>query len=36
MRNIRRFFAEVGDNHELRTSTIENMLLALPSASSAK
>ncbi|EDW47706.1 PDZ and LIM domain protein 7 isoform X4 [Drosophila sechellia] len=36
IRNIRRFFAEVGDNQELRTNTIENMLMALPSASKAK
>ncbi|EDW31367.1 GL11005 [Drosophila persimilis] len=36
MRNIRRFFSEVGDNRELRSSTIENMLLALPTASRAK
>ncbi|XP_016957743.1 PDZ and LIM domain protein 7 isoform X1 [Drosophila biarmipes] len=36
IRNIRRFFAEVGDNQELRSNTIENMLMALPSASKAK
>lgn len=36
VRNIRRFFAEVGDNKELRSSTIENMLLALPTASKSK
>lgn len=33
IRNIRRFFAEVGENHELRERTIEDMLLALPTAS---
>ncbi|XP_067630371.1 PDZ and LIM domain protein 7 isoform X3 [Eurosta solidaginis] len=33
IRNIRRFFAEVGDNHELKDRTIEDMLLALPTAS---
>ncbi|XP_004535876.1 uncharacterized protein LOC101449597 isoform X3 [Ceratitis capitata] len=33
IRNIRRFFAEVGDNRELKERTIEDMLLALPSAS---
>ncbi|XP_017473521.1 PREDICTED: uncharacterized protein LOC108364364 isoform X2 [Rhagoletis zephyria] len=33
IRNIRRFFAEVGDNHELKERTIEDMLLALPTAS---
>lgn len=33
IRNIRRFFAEVGENHELRKTITENMLLALPSAS---
>ncbi|XP_053963657.1 uncharacterized protein LOC128866727 isoform X7 [Anastrepha ludens] len=33
VRNIRRFFAEVGDNHELKERTIEDMLLALPTAS---
>nr|XP_032292173.1 uncharacterized protein LOC6627150 isoform X2 [Drosophila virilis] len=36
IRNIKRFFAEVGDNQELRSSTIENMLLALPTASKSK
>ncbi|XP_034652432.1 PDZ and LIM domain protein 7 isoform X4 [Drosophila subobscura] len=36
IRNIRRFFAEVGDNRELRSTTIENMLLALPSAPKAQ
>ncbi|XP_023162636.1 PDZ and LIM domain protein 7 isoform X1 [Drosophila hydei] len=36
IRNIKRFFAEVGDNQELRSSTIENMLMALPTASKSK
>ncbi|XP_037928850.1 uncharacterized protein LOC119663267 [Teleopsis dalmanni] len=33
IRNIRRFFTEVGENQELKNRVIEDMLLALPSAS---
>lgn len=33
MRNIKRFFAEVGDNKELKDRIMEDMVFALPTAS---